>query len=188
LSDSISCFRFNATQTRGDVKFTSLLTLFVLSSVLQAQSVPSPSPPACIAPEFRQFDFWLGKWDVTNPQTGKQAGTSEISRASEGCAVREQWNAANGMTGMSINYYDPGERKWHQDWVGGDGTILHLRGELVGNAMVLRGENTTAKGTSLNRVTWTPLDDGKVKQEWSTSVNGGKSWQTSFVGIYQKQP
>ena len=41
---------------------------------------------------------------------------------------------------MSINYYDPADRKWHQDWVGGDGTILHLRGELVGNAMVLSGE------------------------------------------------
>jgi len=166
----------------------SLLTLFALYSAIQAQFVPSPPPPACTAAEFRQFDFWLGKWSVTSPKTGNQIGTSEISRASEGCAIREQWKAANGMGGMSINYYDPADRKWHQDWVGGDGTILHLRGDLVDNAMVLSGEINTAKGTSLNRITWTPLDRGKVKQEWSTSSDAGKSWQTSFVGIYEKQP
>lgn len=167
----------------------SLLTTLALFPALQAQSrAPAASPtPACTAPEFRQFDFWLGKWNVTNPQTGKQIGTNEISRASEGCAIREQWKSAKGTAGMSINYYDPADRKWHQDWVGGDGTILHLRGELVGNAMILGSETKTAKGTSLNRITWTPLDGGKVKQEWSTSSNDGKSWQISFVGIYEKQ-
>ena len=174
------------------MKFMFLLAItFAIVSTTYSQS-PAPSvaaapPPACTAPEFRQFDFWLGKWNVTNPQTGKQIGASDISRVSEGCAVREQWKAANGRTGMSINYYDPADRKWHQDWVGGDGTILHLRGELVGNAMILSGETKTAKGASLNRITWTPLDGGKVKQEWSTSSDDGKTWQISFVGIYEKQ-
>jgi hypothetical protein len=140
-----------------------------------------------MAPEFRQFDFWLGKWKVTDPQ-GKRAGTSEISRQSEGCAIREQWTSAAGQGGMSINYYDATEKRWHQDWVGGDGTILHLRGNPKGGAMVLSGESKGARGTIINRITWTPLPDGKVKQEWETSTNTGKSWKTSFVGIYEKQP
>ena len=89
------------------------------------------------------------------------------------------------QTGMSINYYDPEDRKWHQDWVGGDGTILHLAGGLVGNAMVLSGVTKSGKGMTLNRITWTPLPGGKVKQEWSTSDDDGKTWQTSFVGIYE---
>lgn len=140
-----------------------------------------------MAPEFRQFDFWLGKWKVTSPQ-GQQVGTSEISRVSEGCALREQWTSASGKGGMSINYYDAPEHKWHQDWVGGDGTILHLRGGLQEGAMVLNGESKGSKGTVINRITWTLLPDGKVKQEWATSANTGTSWQTSFVGIYEKQP
>lgn len=140
-----------------------------------------------MAPEFRQFDFWLGKWKVTDPQ-GKQAGTSEISRQSEGCAIREQWTAAAGPGGMSVNYYDATEKRWHQDWVGGDGTILHLRGNPKDGAMVLSGESKGARGTIINRITWTPLPDGKVKQEWEISTNTGKSWKTSFVGIYEKQP
>jgi hypothetical protein len=147
----------------------------------------SPPPPACTAAEFRQFDFWLGRWKVTNPQ-GKEVGTSEISRASEGCAIREQWKSASGQSGMSVNYYDPGDRKWHQDWVGGDGIILHLHGELESSAMILSGRVNSAEGTVLNRITWTALPDGKVKQEWDTSGDDGRTWQTSFVGIYEKRP
>lgn len=169
-----------------------LLAWLVFSSSLPAQSPtpgspPKPSPsPACVAPEFRQFDFWLGKWNVTDPQ-GKQLGTSEISRASEGCAVREQWTSARGTTGMSINYYDEADHQWHQDWVGGNGTILHLRGGLKSGAMVLTGESRGGKGTIINRITWTPLADGKVQQQWETSTNTGKTWKTIFVGIYEKQ-
>jgi hypothetical protein len=161
------------------------------SSVRAASPAMTGTPassrsPACVSAEFRQFDFWLGRWKVTNSR-GDEVGTSEISRVSEGCAVREQWKSASGSSGTSINYYDPDNHKWHQDWVGGDGTILHLRGGLAGNAMVLSGQSNTAKGTVLNRITWTPLPDGKVKQEWATSPDNGSNWQTTFVGIYENQ-
>jgi hypothetical protein len=165
-----------------------IITLGIVSPTYAQSPTPPASPPplACTAPEFRQFDFWLGKWKVIDPQ-GKQVGTSEISRASEGCAIREQWKSATGTNGMSINYYDTADHQWHQDWVGGDGSILHLHGKLSGGAMILSGEAKTAKGTLLNRITWTPLPEGKVKQEWTTSSDHGRTWQMSFVGIYEKQ-
>jgi hypothetical protein len=150
-----------------------------------AAPTPTPAPPACVAPEFRQFDFWIGHWKVTNPQ-GVQVGTSEITRVSEGCAVREQWQSARGQGGTSINYYDAADKQWHQDWVGGDGTILHIHGGLKGGIMVLTGEAASPKGPYLNRITYTPLPEGKVKQEWSISTDGGKTWQISFLGTYEK--
>jgi hypothetical protein len=146
---------------------------------------PAPAPPACVAPEFRQFDFWIGHWKVSNPQ-GVQVGTSEITRVSEGCAVREQWQSARGQGGTSINYYDAADKQWHQDWVGGDGTILHIHGGLKDGMMVLSGEAASPKGPYLNRITYTPLPEGKVKQEWSISTDGGKTWQISFLGTYEK--
>ena len=147
---------------------------------------PPPFPtPACTAPEFRQFDFWIGSWTVKNP-SGKQVGTSNITQASAGCAIREEWKSVSGNTGMSLNYFDPADRKWHQDWVGGDGTILHLEGNLAGDAMVLKGPSKTSTGTTLNRITWTLTPNGQVRQEWSTSGDDGASWQTSFIGIYEK--
>ena len=89
---------------------------------------------------------------------------------------------------MSINYYDPAEKKWHQDWVGGERTILHLRGGMKDGVMVLSDEPASGPGGVLNRITFTPLPDGKVKQEWSISKDRGQTWQTSFFGIYEKQP
>jgi len=170
----------------------AVTALFILTSAsLQAEpsattATATPPQPACVAPEFRQFDFWIGRWKVSNPK-GVQVGTSEITRQSQGCAIREQWLAASGTGGMSVNYYDEADRKWHQDWVGGDGSILHLAGGLVGGAMVLSGETKSAKGSDLNRITFTPSADGKVKQEWTISTDGGKTWQTTFLGIYEKQ-
>jgi hypothetical protein len=78
-----------------------------------ASATPTPPPPACVSPEFRQFDFWLGHWKVTNSK-GVQVGTSEITRVSEGCAVREQWQSAQDQGGTSINYYDAADKQWHQ--------------------------------------------------------------------------
>jgi hypothetical protein len=186
-------FAFEAGHIRR-MKATMLIILgIIFVSAIEAASpvaahTPAPSPtPPCVAPEFRQFDFWLGHWKVTNPK-GKQVGTSEISRVSEGCAIREQWKSVSGSNGMSINYYDSADYKWHQDWVGGDGLILHLEGNLVGSVMVLSGASKSTRGTVLNRITWTPLPDGKVKQEWKISPDNGRTWKTSFVGIYEKQP
>jgi hypothetical protein len=163
-----------------------LLGLASLPALSVASPTPTPPPPACTSPEFRQFDFWLGHWKVTNPQ-GVQVGTSEITRVSEGCAVREQWQSARGQGGTSINYFDADGRQWHQDWVGGDGTILHLHGGLKENVMILTGETKGPKGPLLNRIAYTPLPGGKVKQEWATSDDGGKNWQISFLGIYEKE-
>ena len=138
-----------------------------------------------MSPEFRQFDFWVGHWKVTNPQ-GVQVGTSEITRVSEGCAVREQWQSTKGQGGTSINYYDSADHQWHQDWVGGDGTILHLHGGLKDGVIILTGESQSPKGPFMNRISYTRLPEGKVKQEWSISVDGGKTWQISFLGTYEK--
>lgn len=172
----------------ASIAFTLLLVSTSWAQSPTPARKPAPSqPPACVAPEFRQFDFWLGKWKVTDPQ-GNQVGTSEISRVSEGCAIREQWTSASGKGGMSINYYDADDLQWHQDWVGGDGTILHLRGGLKAGAMVLSGESKGSKGTVINRITWTQLPDGKVKQQWETSIDTGTNWKVAFVGTYEKQP
>ncbi len=171
--------------------FISIVCALAAVSLGRAGSpTPQPTPPpACTAPEFRQFDFWLGKWNVTNPRLGRQVGTSEVTRVSGGCAIREEWRSSNGVHGMSINYYDAADRKWHQDWVGSDGTILHLRGDFTGKAMILSSESNTAQNhTPLNRISWTLLDAGKVKQEWASSSDNGATWKVSFAGIYEMQP
>src|SRR5690348_9327982 len=47
----------------------SLLSLMLIvpacNAVVLDAAPQAPSTPDCSAPEFRQFDFWLGSWNVT---------------------------------------------------------------------------------------------------------------------------
>jgi hypothetical protein len=39
---------------------------------------------------------------------------------------------------------------------------------------------------TLQRIAWTPLPDGRVRQLWEASNDGGKAWATVFDGYYSK--
>lgn len=138
----------------------------------------------CDDREYRQFDFWVGQWDVTSG--GTPAGTNQISRALDGCAVLESY-AAMGFIGRSLNSYDAATGQWHQHWVDHTGLVLDLFGGLQGGSMVLQGDRPTPAGSVLDRITWTKLGPGQVRQFWQTSTDGGQSFPgVQFDGLYQR--
>ena len=139
---------------------------------------------ACQDEEYRQFDFWVGHWQVVNPK-GDVVGSNRISRVSGGCALLERWNSARGNTGASINMYEPDRQGWTQVWVS-PGLILHLHGGFGDGSMVLSGEREDAQGPVMDRITWTPRPDGTVRQHWEISRDDGVSWQTVFDGRYER--
>jgi hypothetical protein len=153
-----------------------------------AATAQAPGPPAgCTASEHRQFDFWLGEWEVTGgPQLDRIVGRNRIVAAANGCALHEHWVSASGGHGMSLNVYEPARGQWTQFWIGADGAVLRLSGGLRGDAMVMEGELPGANGrVQRQRISWTPHPDGSVVQRWETSDDDGASWQASFVGIYR---
>jgi hypothetical protein len=148
----------------------------------------APKPPACAAPEHRQFDFWLGEWEVRDP-AGKLAGRNTIVAIQGGCALQENWSGVSGSAGTSLNAYDGDRKRWHQTWVDNGGGLLLLEGGLIDGRMVLTGESSTADSPpklALQRITWTPLPDGRVRQLWEASTDGGRGWTIVFDGIYAK--
>ncbi|MGH7557045.1 MAG: hypothetical protein ACREMD_04585 [Gemmatimonadota bacterium] len=149
-----------------------------------AQEDDAPSE-ACASREHRQFDFWIGFWEVTTPE-GEVAGTNEIDRVLDGCALRERWQGRSGMTGTSLNAYDPHTGTWHQTWVDDRGGLLLLVGGLEEGSMVLSGEMRDEKGPETHRITWTPLDEGQVGQLWEVR-RGAEDWQVVFDGLYTRQ-
>lgn len=149
-------------------------------------SQPASSPP-CAAAEYRQFDFWLGEWTVE--QRGRQAGTSAITRILDGCVIHEAWSSAGRSRGQSFNRYDRASREWIQTWVDNDGQSLSLRGGLRGVSMVLEGSRPgPSGGTVVDRITWTPLDGGGVRQHWEASTDGRVTWTDQFDGFYRRRP
>ena len=146
---------------------------------------PRRSPPAP-APEHRQFDFWIGEWDVSDA-SGKLIGHNNIARSDTGCWLAENWRGESGFTGSSLNAWDGQEKVWRQFWIGADGILLRIAGGLKEGAMVMEGELPKAGGgVQQQRISWTPAPDGSVAQKWDTSDDGGKTWQESFLGIYRK--
>jgi hypothetical protein len=161
-----------------------LAAIAVLSPSLAAAATPAPQPN-CDAAVRRQFDFWVGDWSVA--VGGQHAGDNRIDKILGGCALLENWTGAGGMSGKSLNFYDPVREQWHQTWVDDRGGSLGLDGTFTGGNMVLSGKKQDKTGkTTLNRITWTALPSGQVRQVWETSSDG-KSWTLVFDGLYTRK-
>jgi len=164
------------------------ITLCGLLGAFAATAQTAAPAKACESPLHRAFDFWIGEWEVTGgPKLDQIVGRNRIERAADGCALYEHWVNANDKDGRSLNAVDPKTREWTQFWIGSDGVILRLAGGLDGADMLLQGSlPTSAGGSQLQRIRWTPRADGSVVQRWETSDDAGASWQISFVGVYRR--
>jgi hypothetical protein len=149
----------------------------------------------CATSQYKEFDFWLGDWEVRSP-TGQLLGHNHITKRHGGCVVFEDWEGAAGGTGSSFNVYDPPTKQWHQFWVDASGTNwlssdkqgnpVSLRGGIRDGAMVMTSHPDTPPSIGVTRATWRPLPDGGLQQTFESSSDGGKTWTASFVGIYKK--
>jgi hypothetical protein len=147
-----------------------------------ATAAPAATPPPCQEPERRQFDFWLGDWEVATAD-GTVRGRNVIESIEGGCALRESYVTGRGYSGTSYNFFDPVRKLWHQTWIDNQGSPLYLDGNFEAGRMVLRGD----LGGTLQRITWTPLADGRVRQLWESSTDGGSTWTTAFDGYYSRR-
>ena len=151
-----------------------------------ATTPPPPAPPACNHPAMRQFDFWLGEWNVHTPD-GKLAGSNSIQREYDGCVVHERYDTGRGYRGESLNIYDLNRHVWHQSWVDNTGTLLLLEGGLQGSSMVMEGQTIAVQGQVIHhRISWTPNANGTVRQLWESSDAKGQ-WSIAFDGLYTKK-
>jgi hypothetical protein len=166
----------------------SILTLTAGITVAFATPAPAASAPPCSAPQHRQFDFWLGDWRVVDPQ-GEPAGTNLVTAVYGGCALQEHWKGVGGDQGSSFNIYNDPTARWHQTWVDNSGTLLLLDGGSPRpGVMVLTGMRRTKRGREVeDRITWTKLDDNRVRQLWDFTADGGKKWSVIFDGTYIRQ-
>ena len=176
----------------------TLLWMLLMTATADPAPLP-PAPPApvahvapCSQASHRQFDFWLGQWNVFGAK-GKQVGRSRIEAVLNGCALAEHWSSGSGPAndGTSLNLYNAATGQWEQFWVDAQGGRLQLTGGIVNGSMVLSGagdlDAVTAKPTR-QRITWTPNADGSVRQLWESSIDAGATWSVAFDGLYRRVP
>ena len=142
----------------------------------------------CCTEKHAEFDFWIGTWEVTNPD-GTNAGTNVISKVQDNCILQENWTSAKGnYTGTSNNFYNYKLKQWEQIWIDNQGQSLHLKGNRTSNQMILQTDKEKNKDGNpfFHRVTWTFNENGTVRQLWETITNN-KDVTIAFDGLYKKQ-
>jgi len=135
----------------------------------------------------RQFDFWVGEWDVFTQQ-GQRAGSNSVQKIEGGCIILENWTGGLGGTGKSINFFDHHLGKWRQTWVGSNGGVSEFAGEFKEGAMLFEGESHSPSGQKvLRRLTFTKLDADRVRQFSEQTTDGGKTWTVSYDFVYKRR-
>ncbi len=177
----------------GYLSFKELDTLADFSSMRDEkrfkdirQQVYVTAYPCMGNPHAREFDFWVGEWDVYPTGAKNIAGHSLIQMIAGGCALLENWDSP-ASTGKSINFINPVNNKWKQSWAGSyaSGIQEFVDGEYKDGAMRFTFETTNPQGAKIiGRLIFFNVAPGQVRQFNETSADGGKTWTTSYDFTY----
>lgn len=143
-------------------------------------------------PAYRQFDYWLGQWDVRpNGSPTAPPSSNVITKIHNGCVILESWTAAAGQTGQSFNIYDRVSGKWTQTWVDSSGGLHQYVGGPVNGNMTYEGDIPAPPGAGGGRMhvrlTFFKQADGSVRQYSERTPDGGKTWQVNYDLIYTRR-
>ncbi|MGK2960619.1 MAG: tetratricopeptide repeat protein [Gemmatimonadaceae bacterium] len=138
--------------------------------------------------KYKEFDFWLGTWDVRpRGQIGGPAGRNVITKIENGCVVHESWSTPSG-TGQSYNIWDATRHKWFQYWVDSGGGLHEYSGTLRDGAMRYDGSmpaGPASPGRVTFRVTFTPQGPDGLRQ-LGERLQADGSWVTAYDLIYER--
>lgn len=185
LGQSIDNGFTGASGARKDPDFAGLLTdTRFLALTEKAERLAAP---CLFGAEYKQFDFWIGEWDVYTP-AGQKAGENIITSASSGCLVVENWTGTRGGTGKSMNFYDPERKQWRQIWVGSGGAISEFIGEFKDGAMRFVSDTRPGQeAKTLRRLTFFHVGPNEVRQFAERSTDGGKTYSTEYDFTYKRR-
>jgi hypothetical protein len=138
-------------------------------------------------PEARDFDFWIGRWEVREPD-GTLVGTDTIEKRDGGCSIVERYEGAGGSSGTSVSFYVPSRGEWRQVWTGSGGTLFDITGKLVDGSMKMEGQVEYVDGNRVVafRGTWTQAADGRVRQRLEEFDLGAQTWIVWFDGFFRR--
>jgi hypothetical protein len=176
----------------------ALLSYVFLLSLCAAQSssggkTASSQPPPCTGAQHKQFDFWVGEWDLTWPGTaaGQTAhGSNSVKSTLDGCVVQENFSGLDAMPlrGISVSMFDARSGKWKQTWVDNQGGYLDFTGEFRDGQMMLQRESIKADGTKVQqRMVYKNISPDEFDWSWERSLDGGKTWQVLWPIHYKRK-
>jgi hypothetical protein len=166
------------TMTCGVVLSGLLLAVRLNSQQRQpGQQTAGRGADRCEAAEYRQMDFIVGTWEVSNK--GQKSADVTLERTSaSGCGLVETWHSVNGGGGNGLFGYSPAGKGWQYFWVPSSGqpSWLHEGKPTANpNEMEFTLTRTQADGTSHeSHWTLTKTADDHIR-ELSVNTADGKT-------------
>jgi hypothetical protein len=154
------------------------------------------SPERCSSPEARQFDFWLGEWDLSwsAEQFGGEEGTLQtatnvVTKLYGPCVIEENFATSDGsFQGRSLSVFDTSDALWYQTWVDSSGSYIALSGEFDDEKMVLTTQpNAHDAKTRINRMVFRDIADNSLMWDWQVSTDHGQNWSDLWNITYKRR-
>jgi hypothetical protein len=168
----------------------------ILAPFFPAVAGGQQSGAVCRDPSYRQFDFWLGEWDVLNRQRRPQGvrwgitgrATDRVYAVANGCGIVEHWrgtNAAGQVLGYSLRAWNPEKHQWdlvllwpqpnRPRFSTLEGGFRHGRGDFSRSG-------TDADGNRVEtRFTFADIGPRTLRWNNGTSMDEGRSWSTTWI-------
>lgn len=142
--------------------------------------------PCRYSEQARQFDFWIGEWDVKST-TGQQAGSSSIQLMLGECVIYENWTSAppQNYSGKSFNLYNTATGKWMQTWVDDKGAVMEFIDGVYKDNKLVFITKPDAKN-QITRLTFFNMEPNLVRQLFEVTSDNGKSWTTTTDLYYHR--
>ena len=160
----------------------SVVAVFIF--VVFMQNLYAQAQPACQSAEHRQFDFWVGEWDLQwkDAEGNMQKGHNSIKSIMNGCVIEENFDGGESMPlrGLSVSVYNPRKKLWLQTWVDNNGSYLDFEGGMQDDRMVLSRRVETKKGVIMQRMIFYDIEKNSLSWDWETSQDEGKTWKLAW--------
>lgn len=148
---------------------------------MTAASIPTPADPA------RQFDFWLGDWDVT---WDDQRARNTVTAILGGAVIQEQFDArpSADWQGLSLSVYDARRAEWRQTWVDSQGNYWAFTGGFADGQMTLATDDVRDGVPVKLRMIFYNLAADSLDWRWERSGDAGLTWTTLWQLHYLRRP
>jgi hypothetical protein len=178
---------FVATSQNSNARVLDTAAALRISTSASAQASTSAAKP-CGAPEYRQLDFWVGEWKVSQAGDNSPVGSSKIEIVMDQCGIKESFDApqagAADYVGTSYSSYDRKDGKWHQMYIDNSGSVGLYTGGPDGGDMTFA---CPAKAGATQKMIYRRQADGSVRQIGTLSTDGGKTWQSGYDYVYRRK-
>ncbi len=165
--------------------------IFLLACLM---SITANAQVPCNAPQYRQFDFWLGEWEAFG-KSGQKAGDSRISLILDSCIVLEEWTSSSVNRGLryagkSFNTWNASTSQWQQTWVDNTGgSTEYLDGRYAEGKMIFlsRPFPLTGDTVAIRRLTFFNIGHDKIRQLGEISRDNGGQWAIEYDLEYRRK-